>query len=106
MTLLLVLAGTALGQQNPPPRQATPQRTVPTVDQEKEKDDLPMSSPIKLLKYQHEEVKKDMDKLVKLVAEVQEEVDKAGENVLPLATLKKLDEVEKLTRKIRTRIRQ
>ena len=39
---------------------------------EQEKDDLPITSPIKLLKYQHEEVKKDMDKLVKLVAEVVE----------------------------------
>ena len=49
---------------------------------------------------------KDIEKLVKLTADIQEEVEKAGENVLPLNTLKKLDEIEKLTKKIRGRIKQ
>jgi hypothetical protein len=60
----------------------------------------------KLLKYQHEETLKDIDKLVKLSAEVKEEVEKGGENVLPLATLKKLEDIERLSRKIRGRLKQ
>jgi hypothetical protein len=44
--------------------------------------------------------------LVKLTTEIREDMEKAGENVLPVATLKKLDEVERLTRKIRGRIKQ
>jgi len=64
------------------------------------------ASPAKLLKYQHEETLKDIDKLVKLATEVQEEVEKAGENVLPLNTLKKLEEVERLSKKIRGRLKQ
>ena len=63
-------------------------------------------SPAKLLKYQHEDAMKDIDKLVKLVAEVQEEIEKAGENVLPLTALKKLEDVERLSRKIRGKIKQ
>lgn len=66
----------------------------------------PANSPAKMLKYQHEEVKKDMEKLAKLVTEVQEDLDKDGENVLSLNTLKKLEEVEKLSRKVRTRLKQ
>jgi hypothetical protein len=109
ITMLLSLAA-FLGAQSPPPKTSNPSpipplRTVnPVAGQEK--DELPMTSPIKMLKYQHEEVKKDVDKLVKLVGEVQDEVDKAGENVLPLNTLKKLEEVEKLTKKVRNRIKQ
>ena len=96
--------------QTPPPPQTRPP-TAPRPGQLPETDrpgDLPppLNSPAKLLKFQHEEVKKDMEKLVKLVAEVQEEIDKAGENVLPLKTLTKLDDVEKLSRKIRSRLKQ
>jgi len=71
-------------------------------------DDSPNSpmTPAKVLKYQHEETLKDIDKMVKLATEVQEEVEKAGENVLPLNTLKKLDEVERLARKIRGKLKQ
>ena len=60
----------------------------------------------KLLKWQYDATLKDIDKLVKLSAEIKEDMDKASENVLPLATLKKLDELERLTRKIRGRIKQ
>jgi len=104
--LTVVLLVSVLAAQQQKPGSTTPRiNTLPQpIDQEK--SDLPMTSPAKLLKYQHEEVKKDVDKLVKLVGEVQEEVDKAGENVLPLNTLKKLEEVEKLTKKVRNRIKQ
>jgi len=63
-------------------------------------------SPNKLLKAQHEEVKKLTARLATLSAEVEEEIEKGGENILPLSTLKKLEEIEKLARKIRGRIKQ
>jgi hypothetical protein len=64
------------------------------------------STAAKLLKWQYDATLKDIDKLVKLSTEIKEDMDKAGENVLPLATLKKLDELERLTKKIRGRIKQ
>jgi hypothetical protein len=71
-------------------------------------DDSPNAptTPAKLLKWEYEATLKDIDKLVKLSSEIREDMEKAGENVLPLATLKKLDELERLTRKIRGRIKQ
>lgn len=103
---MVVLMATALVAQQTKQGPTPPRINTLPQPMEQEKSDLPMTSPAKLLKYQHEETKKDVDKLVKLVAEVQEEVDKAGENVLPLNTLKKLEEVEKLTKKVRNRIKQ
>ncbi len=66
----------------------------------------PAESAAKLMKYQHEEIKKLSSRLVELATEVEADLDKSGENVLPLGTLKKLDEIEKLARKIRDRIKQ
>lgn len=63
-------------------------------------------SAAKLLKHQHEEIKKLSARMTELANEVEEELDKSGENVLPLGTLKKLEEIEKLARKIRGRIKQ
>lgn len=64
------------------------------------------TSPSKMLKQQHDELKKLSSKLTELANQVEEDLDKGGENVLPLNTLKKLDEIEKLARKMRSRIKQ
>ncbi len=101
LVFFLLASTAAFAQRRPPPVHPGPSEI------EKPSDTGPsLNSPAKLLKYQHEEVKKDMERLSKLVEEVQQELDKAGENVLPLNTLKKLAEVEKLAHKIRGRIRQ
>jgi ABC-type transporter Mla subunit MlaD len=69
-------------------------------------DQTPPPSPSKMLKQQHDELKKLSSKLTELANQVEEDLDKGGENVLPLNTLKKLDEIEKLARKMRSRIKQ
>ncbi len=81
---------------------------APAMAQRTEAERQP-DSPIprsKLLKHQHEEVRKMAARLVELSGEVEDDLQKQGENVLPLNTLKKLDEIEKLARKIRDRIKQ
>src|ERR1035438_6644365 len=93
LTLLCVAPLLGIANQATTP-QAT-RRTPPDED-----SPSPLNTPAKVLKYQHEDTMKDIEKLVKLVNEIHDEMDKAGENVLPLGTLKKLDEVERLTRKI------
>lgn len=84
--------------------------TLPGVGQKPEvdrtPDQSPLNSPSRLLKQQHEELKKLTSRMVQLSTEVEEDLDKGGENVLPLNTLKKLDEIEKLARKIRSRMKQ
>ena len=110
--ILLVVSLLGAAQPRPVPTQTRPQQQTPPPPrvpaQPVDAADMPapVNSPAKMLKYQHEEVKKDMEKLAKLVTEVQEELDKGGENVLSLNTLKKLEEVEKLSRKVRGRIKQ
>lgn len=66
----------------------------------------PAGTPSKLLKFQHDEIKKLSGQLVELATDIEAEIEKSGENVLPLNTLKKLDEIEKLARKIRGRLKQ
>jgi hypothetical protein len=109
LAALLALLAPALAQQ--PPQQQNPPRPAPNtpqaITQEVERDlPLPPNAPSKLLKYHHEEVKKDIERLLKLVQDVQSEIDKAGENVLPLGALKKLEEVEKLSKRLRGKIKQ
>ncbi len=58
------------------------------------------------LKQQHDEAKKLSQKLIELVTEVDADIDKSGENVLPLSTLKKLEEIEKTARKLRSLLKQ
>lgn len=60
----------------------------------------------KLLKSQHEEIKKLAAELVDMSMDVEHEIGKSGENVLPLATMKKLEEIEKLARKLRNRLKE
>ncbi len=97
-TLLLLLS---LGMATFPAGPAVAQRPDPEKPLE-----LPANSPSKLLKHQHEEVKKMSGRLAELATEVEEELEKHGENVLPLSTLKKLEEIEKLARKMRGRLKQ
>lgn len=104
MLSFLLASSMVLAQGRP---QAPPPRLPEPPEKEKlEEPSLPLTSPSKLLKYHHEEVIKEMAKLAKLVEEVQQELDKAGENVLPLNSLRKLEEVERLSRKIRSRLKQ
>ncbi len=105
LLVFLLASWFAVAQTRPVPPPPRSNRIPPEVDRNMDIP-TPLNSPAKLLKQQHEEVKKDMEKLSKLVEEIQEELEKAGENVLPLNSLKKLEEVERLARKVRSRLKQ
>jgi len=51
------------------------------------------------------DLKKDTEKLVKLSMELKQYVDKSNENVLSLDVIKKAEEIEKLARSVRTKMR-
>lgn len=51
------------------------------------------------------ELKRDTDKLVKLSTELKQYVDKTNENILSLDVIKKADEIEKLARSVKTKMR-
>jgi len=58
-----------------------------------------------ILKQEHERNLKDSAQLVQLTQDLQADIEKYGPNVLPISTLKKIDEIDKLVKKIRSRLR-
>jgi len=58
-----------------------------------------------ILKAEHQENLKDAARLVELTQDLKESLEKDDRYVLSLSTLKKTDEIEKLVKKIRSRLR-
>ncbi len=100
LVCLYVFSGLAQGARGRFGRDRRPPAVRPIVSP------FPPPPSAELLKHQHEQTKKLSARLAKLAAEVDEELNESGENVLPLRTLKKLKEIEKLARKVRGRIKQ
>ena len=59
-----------------------------------------------ILKAEHEQNVKDAAQLVDLAQQLQQDIEKNDRYVLSLSTLKKADEIEKLIKKIRSRMRR
>ena len=59
-----------------------------------------------ILKAEHEKTLQDAAQLVKLAEELQDELIKDDRHVLSIATLKKTEDIEKLAKKIRTRLKK
>ena len=54
---------------------------------------------------QHERSLKDAEELLNLSQQLKDELQKAGNYVVPLTTVKKTEEIEKLARRIRGRLK-
>lgn len=52
-----------------------------------------------------EDLKRDTDKLLQLATELKQDVDKTTENVLSLDVIKKTDEIDKLAKSIRDKMK-
>ena len=59
-----------------------------------------------ILKADHEKSVEDAGKLMTLTEELKIELEKNDRHVLAISTLKKLDDIEKLTKRIRSRLRR
>jgi hypothetical protein len=80
------------------------------------KDPIPDSSDARLpngksqkeeiLKADHEKSLEDAGKLMELTEELKIELEKNDRHVLAISTLKKLEEIEKLSKRIRSRLRR
>jgi hypothetical protein len=51
------------------------------------------------------ELKRDTDRLLQLATELKLQVDKAGQHTLSLEAIRKADEIEKLARSVRTKMK-
>jgi hypothetical protein len=59
-----------------------------------------------ILKAEHEKTLQDAAQLVKLSEELQDDLIKEDRHVLSIASLKKAEDIEKLAKKIRTRLKK
>ena len=89
---LLITAALALSQVEPRPE---PQRLPNGRNQQEE-----------MLKAEHEQNLKDAAQLLELADQLKQELEKNDRHLLSVATLKKTDEIEKLARRIRSRLRR
>jgi cell division protein ZapA (FtsZ GTPase activity inhibitor) len=55
---------------------------------------------------EHQQLEKDTAQLLHLVRELKVEVDKAGTDTLSLAAIRKADEIQKLTKNLKERMRE
>jgi hypothetical protein len=58
-----------------------------------------------ILKMEHQQNVRDAARLVELAGELKDELEKNTHNVLSISTLRKTDDIEKLAKKIRSRLR-
>lgn len=59
-----------------------------------------------ILKADYEQSLKDAERLLKLSEEFKAELEKQGRHVLSVGTLRKVEEIERLARRIRSRLRR
>jgi hypothetical protein len=52
------------------------------------------------------EIKRDTEKLVRLTAELKESIDKSGQGLLAADTFKKAEQIEKLARSVKSKLKQ
>jgi hypothetical protein len=103
--LILFLAAYGMAQVDqagPPLPSAAPQTTQPPdpweIQQHKE-----MVRKFNLQRQQ--EIKKDAEKLLELATELKQSVDKSNENTLSLDVIKKADQIEKLAKSVRDKMK-
>jgi hypothetical protein len=58
-----------------------------------------------IAKEQHEQALKDADQLVAMAQDLRDEIRQAGTFVVPLSSVKKTEEIEKLAKRIRGRLK-
>ena len=104
LVLFLLFAIPGYGQaRRPPVPQGAPDETPAPVDENQQRLARDMAKKANLER--HAALKNDADKLLKLAGELKEYVDKSNENVLSLDVLKRAEEIEKLARSVKEKMK-
>jgi len=99
---MMSLAQNPSGQNPAPP--VIP-RNFPPPDADESRDRLAHDMEKKAAKERAAAIKTDTDRLVKLSVELKQSVDKADENVLSLDVIKKAEEIEKLAKSVKDKMK-
>ena len=84
-----------------------PQRTVPLPANPDEDVKLPNGKSQKdaIAKENHEQAMKDVNELISIAEQLRDELQKSGEHVVSVSSVKKTEDIERLARKIRGRLK-
>jgi len=105
IALFALLAPAILAAQSQDPQE--PDRTLPIPPNPDEDKKLPNGKSQKdaIAKEDHEQALKEANDLITLAQQLRDELQKAGNYVVPVASVKKTEEIEKLARRIRGRLK-
>jgi hypothetical protein len=85
----------------PPPILQPPQNSDETAWEAQQRKEMAR----KVNLQRQEELKKDTEKLLELATELKQSVDKTDENTLSLEVIKKADQIEKLAKSVKDKMR-
>lgn len=108
LLLSFVLAVPAFPQQSPslpPPARRGGDLTPSTTEPDETRDRLAHDLEKKAAKERIAALKSDTDKLLKLSVELKQYVDKSNEDVLSLDVIRKADEIEKLAKSVKDKMK-
>lgn len=106
---ILSLAASAFFRASSKPQQfpdEQPQRRLPFPDVGDEDKKLPNGKSQKdaMAREKHEQALKDASELVTVAEQLRDELKKAGDYVVPVSSVRKTEQIEKLAKKIRSRL--
>ena len=104
MRALLVAPVSAVAAQNPTVQD---DHSLPLPKSPNEEQRLPngKSQRDEIAKQQHADALKDVDNLLAMVEELRDELKRAGDYVVPVGSVRKTEEIEKLAKRIRGRLK-
>jgi methyl-accepting chemotaxis protein len=85
----------------PPPVLQAPQNTDETAWEAQQRREMVKKVNLR----RQEEIKKDTEKLLELATELKQSVDKTDENTLSLDVIKKADQIEKLAKSVKDKMK-
>ncbi len=100
--LLLLIAAMSWAQQAPPPF------PNPHIPHGSEPSGPPPMSPRQVTKYnkqRYTQLQRDSDELLQLATQLKQEVDKANSNTLSVDVIKKTEQIEKLAKSVREKMK-
>ena len=105
LVVLLMPATAAVVQLGMPPvpdaSQGSPQRRPPTPDEVRRQKELEKLQ----AKQRYQDIRRDTDQLVALANQLKQEVDAAGQETLSLSVVKKADQIEKLAKSVKQKMK-
>lgn len=111
LLLVFFVAGVVIGQDRPVPPTPTGPRSDPQFGTRRNNDlseaELRMERERekRMNQERHASLKEDTDKLLELATELKKRVDNSNENLLSLEVVKKAEEIEKLAKKVKEKMK-